>query len=297
MIPVEKDPINTMAEEAQRELQRQADEASEAMERADLWERREYCMVLAITNQKGGTGKTTTAEALLYGLSIKGFDTLAIDLDPQGNLSYTTGARTDAATALGVLTGEVKAREAIQHTASGDIIAASKALAGADAFIKETGKEYRLKEAISDLPYDYIVIDTPPALGILTINALTAADYVVIPAQADIYSLQGIEQLAETIQPVRKYTNPKLRIAGVLLTRYSPRSILSREVAELAGQLAQRIGTKLYSSTIREAIAVKEAQISRKSLFEYAPTANVTEDYRSFLEELLTDIERSDRNG
>lgn len=253
-------------------------------------------MILAIINQKGGVGKSTTAEALLYGLSLKGFSCLAIDLDAQGNLTYTTGARTDGATALGVLAGEVKARDAIQKTISGDIIPASKALAGADAFIKETGKEYRLKEALEDIAglYDYIIVDTPPALGILTINALTACDSVVIPAQADIYSLQGIEQLAETIKPVRKYTNPKLQIAGILLTRYSPRSILSREVAELAGQLAERLGTKLFTATIREAIAVKEAQISQKPLFEYAPTANVTEDYRAFINELLDDeFERS----
>ncbi len=253
-------------------------------------------MVLAITNQKGGTGKTTTAEALLYGLSLKGFRVLAIDLDAQGNLTYTTGAKTNGATALGVLTGEVKAEDAIQHTLSGDIIPASKALAGADAFIKETGKEYRLREAIAGLKtsYDYIVIDTPPALGILTVNALTACDRVIIPAQADIYSLQGIEQLAETIKPVKRYCNPELTIGGILLTRYSPRSILSREVAELAGQLAERLGTKLYKTTIREAIAIKEAQISQKPLFEYAPTANVTEDYRAFIEELAEeDTERS----
>ena len=253
-------------------------------------------MILAIINQKGGVGKSTTAEALLYGLSLKGFSCLAIDLDAQGNLTYTTGARTDGATALGVLAGEVKAKDAIQQTISGDIIPASKALAGADAFIKETGKEYRLKEALEDIAglYDYIIVDTPPALGILTVNALTACRSVIIPAQADIYSLQGIEQLAETIKPVRKYTNPKLQIAGILLTRYSPRSILSREVAELAGQLAERLGTKLFTATIREAIAVKEAQISQRPLFEYAPTANVTEDYRAFINELLDDeFERS----
>ena len=250
-------------------------------------------LVIAVTNQKGGTGKTTTAEALLYGLALRGLTTLAIDLDPQGNLSYSTGAKTDGATILGVLTKEVKVKDAIQHTASGDIIPASRSLAGADSFIKGTGREYRLKEsiALAAEEYDYIVIDTPPALGILTVNALTACDKVIIPAQADVYSLQGIEQLAETIEPVRKYTNPKLTIGGILLTRYSPRSVLGREVAELTDQLATKLGTKLYHTTIREAIAVKEAQISQKALFEYAPTANVTEDYRSFIEELLEETE------
>ena len=244
---------------------------------------------LAIINQKGGVGKSTTAEALAAGLSLKGYKTLSIDLDAQSNMTYTAGAKTDGATALGVLTGEVDIATAIQHTDSGDIIAASKALAGADAFITNTGKEYRLKEALEPIraEYDFIIVDTPPALGILTINALTACDSVIIPAQADIYSIQGIEQLAETMKPVKKYTNPALTIEGILLTRYSPRSVLSREVAELAEKIAAKLGTKLFKATIREAVAVKEAQISQQSLYSYAPKAKVTEDYSRFIAELL----------
>lgn len=239
--------------------------------------------VIAIINQKGGVGKSTTAEALAAGLHLKGYRVLSIDLDAQANLSYTAGASTNGATVLGVLTGEVKAADAIQQTATGDIIAASKALAGADAFISDTGKEYRLKEALEPISgaYDFIISDTPPALGILTINALTACDSVIIPAQADIYSLQGIEQLAETMKPVKKYCNPALSIEGILLTRYSPRSILSREVAELAEQLAARLETRLFKATIRDAVAVKEAQISQESIFNYAPKAKVTEDYKA----------------
>lgn len=248
--------------------------------------------VIAVTNQKGGTGKTTTAGALASGLSLKGYKTLLIDLDAQCNLSFTLGAKTNGATALGVITHEVKASDAIQHTPNGDIIPASKAFAGADAFISETGKEYKLKEALEDIKnlYDFVIIDTPPALSILTINALTASDSVVMPAQADIFSLYGLEQLAETIAPVKKYTNPKLKIAGILLTRYSPRSVLSREVAEGARQLANKIGTRLFNATIREAIAVKEAQVSQKTLYSYAPNAKVTQDYEAFVKELLETI-------
>lgn len=244
---------------------------------------------LAIINQKGGVGKSTTALMLAAGLTLKGYSVLAIDLDAQSNLTYTTGAKTDGATALGVLTGEIKAGDAVQHTESGDIIPASKALAGADAFITDTGKEYRLKEALEPVAgqYDFIIVDTPPALGILTINALTACNSVIIPAQADIYSLQGIEQLAETMKPVKKYCNPDLTIEGILLTRYSSRSVLSREVAELAEQLAAKLGTKLFKSTIREAIAVKESQISQRSLYSYAPKAKVTEDYNRFIAEII----------
>ena len=245
--------------------------------------------IISIINQKGGVGKSTTAEALLAGLTLKGYKTLAVDLDAQGNLTYATGANSQGATSLGVLTREVDAGDAIQHTPSGDIIPSNKALAGADAFITDTGKEYRLREALESVAseYDYIIIDTPPALSILTINALTASNSVIIPAQADIYSLQGIEQLAETIQPVKRYCNPTLSIEGILLTRYSKRSILGQEVAGLARQIAQRLNTKVFDTTIREAIAIKEAQISQQSLFSYAPKAPVTEDYRAFIEEVI----------
>ena len=244
---------------------------------------------ISITNQKGGTGKTTTAEALSDGLSLRGYRTLRIDLDAQCNLSFTAGADTEGATILGVLTGEVKIKDAIQHTDMGDIIPASKALSGADAFIIGTGKEFRLKEALEpvEAQYDFVILDTPPALGVITINALSACNSVIIPAQADVFSLQGIEQLWETIKPVRKYTNPNLAIEGILLTRFNPRSVLSRDIAELAEKLAKKLGTKLFKTTIREAIAVKEAQISKQSLFGYAPKAKVTEDYSRFIAELL----------
>lgn len=246
---------------------------------------------IAVINQKGGVGKSTTAENLASGLALRGYHTLAVDLDAQANLTYTMGVSTDGATILGVITGEVKIHDAIRHSQTCDVIPASKALAGADAFITDTGKEYRLREALDEIrdDYDFTVIDTPPALGILTINALTACDSVVIPAQADIYSLHGIEQLTKTIAPVRKYCNRSLRIEGILLTRYSSRSVLSREIADLSNQLADKLGTKLFNARIREAIAVKEAQINQKSLFEYSPKAGVTEDYSAFIDELLED--------
>lgn len=255
--------------------------------------------VYAIINQKGGVGKTTTAAALWAGLTSKGYKVLAVDLDAQANLSFNAGASTDDLTSLELLTGEATAAEAIQHTQSGDIIPASRALAGADSTITKTGKEYRLKEALEPIKgeYDFIILDTPPALGILTVNALTACTSVIIPAQADIFSLQGIEQLAGTIEPVKRYCNSDLDIAGILLTRYSARSILSKEVAELAQQLASKLGTRLFNTTIREAISVKEAQISQQSIFDYAGKSNVAADYNAFIEELLTSTGKASANN
>ena len=152
---------------------------------------------IAIINQKGGVGKSTTALAIGAGITLKGHSVLYIDLDAQGNLSYSIGADTQGYNAFGVLERPETIRSEIQHTPQGDIIASSPRLAGADKLLEATGKEYRLKEALETLQsiYEYCIIDTPPALGILTINALTACNGAIIPAQADIYSLQGISQL------------------------------------------------------------------------------------------------------
>lgn len=242
----------------------------------------------AIINQKGGVGKSTTAHAIGAGLSLKGFSVLFIDLDAQGNLSYTMGANTNGYNALGILERPETARTEIQHTESGDIIASSPKLAGADKLIEDTGKEYRLREALEQLEglYDYIIIDTPPALGILTINALTACNEAIIPAQADIYSLQGIIQLKSTIEAVKRYCNPLLSISGILLTRYNKRAIIRREVAEMLQRTAEQLQTKLYNAKIRECTAIVEAQAMKQSIYKYAPRSNATADYKALVEEL-----------
>jgi chromosome partitioning protein len=271
--------------------------------------------IIVVTNQKGGVGKSTTSEALAAGLSIRGYKTLLIDLDPQGSVSLSSGVNENLPNAYDLLTGTVNPQEAAQHNTQDNtqkdthdnthdntqdntqedtqqrpwIIPAGKDLARLDAELNMTGKEYRLKERIRALApeYDYIVIDTPPALGILTINALTAADSLVIPANADLYSLQGIGQLYETIQAVKTYTNPGLVVKGVLLTRHSPRNILSRDMAEAARRTAEQIGTFLYDAVIRESVAVKEAQASQQSIFGYAPKSNAGVDYMGFVDEFI----------
>jgi chromosome partitioning protein len=244
--------------------------------------------IIAITNQKGGVGKSTTALAIGAGYRQAGFKVLFVDLDAQGNLSYTLGAAAGLYTVLDVLNKQVRADQAIQQTPNGDLIAYSPALSGADMALRQTGKEYRLKEALQPLAgvYDYIILDTPPALGILTINALTACTWAIIPAQADTYSLQGIGQLYGTIEAVRTYCNPDLVIRGILLTRHSSRTILSRDMAGLMEQAAKEIGTTLFKTSIRQNVAIKEAQAKRVDIFTYAPASNAAEDYKALLEEL-----------
>lgn len=245
--------------------------------------------IIAITNQKGGVGKSTTAHALGAGLAIKGYSVLFVDLDPQGNLTYTMQANTAEATAYELLTKRAAVADVIQHTAHGDIIPAGAALSGADMELTATGKEYRLREALAPLRggYDFIVIDTPPALGTLTVNALTAADRLIIPAQADIFSLQGIGQLTATIQAVQTYCNRSLKLDGVLLTRHSGRAVLTRDMADLIKDTAEQLGTAVYSTVIREGIAIKEAQANRQSIYAYAPKSKAAADYMAFVNEYL----------
>lgn len=245
--------------------------------------------IIAVINQKGGVGKSTTAAAIGAGLTLNGYRVLFVDLDAQGNLTYSMGASAEGYNALGVLQRPETTQAEIQHTAQGDIIASSPALAGADTLITQTGKEYRLKEALERIAgeYDYIIIDTPPALGILTVNALTACGGAIIPAQADPYSLQGIAQLNSTIETVKKYCNPQLRIMGIVLTRYNGRAIIRREVAEMLEQTAGQLHTKLYRSRIRECTALVEAQATRQSIYTYAPRSNATADYKALVTEII----------
>lgn len=246
--------------------------------------------VISIVNRKGGVGKTATAHALGAGLTRRGYKVLFVDLDSQTNLTYDTGAELTAPlTALEVLTGTATAQEAIQHTPSGDIISASPNLAGADTIIDGTGKEYRLREALEPIKadFDYILIDTPGALGTVTINALTASDSALIPAQAEVHSLQGLGLLYDAIQAVQKYTNPELKIAGILLTRYNGRAILSKDMKANLEEVAGQLNTKVFATPIRECISIKEAQAVREDIFSYSPRSNAVTDYNAVIDELL----------
>lgn len=251
--------------------------------------------VISIINQKGGVGKSTTAQALTAGLNLKGKSTLLIDLDPQGNTTYTrstTGTqctRGTRSTLYDALTKRSDISESIEKSDLGDMISSSSDLSRLDIELSSTGKEYRLREVLDPIKnqYDFIVIDTPPALGIITVNALTASDFAVIPAIADIYSIQGVGQLYSTIKAIRDYCNPNLKIQGILLTRHNERTILNRDMREIIEDTASQLGTSIYNTFIREGIAIRESQAKKQDIFVYAPKSNPALDYLDFVDEVL----------
>lgn len=247
-------------------------------------------MIFAIVSQKGGVGKSTTAHALATGLKEKGYKCLMVDMDPQLNLTYITGNNGDAPTAYDVMHKRVNIIEAIRTMPQGDILPSSEFLSSMDIEMASVvGKEYRLAEVLEPIrgKYDFIVIDTPPSLGVLTLQALTACDQVIIPSNADIFSLQGIGHLYQTIQTVKRYTNPNIKIAGILLTRHSMRTNLSKEVTDMIDQTAQKFNTKVFTATIRESVAIREAQAMREAIYTRSPKNAAVDDYRAFIDELL----------
>jgi len=246
--------------------------------------------VISISNQKGGVGKTTTTGAIAAGFKLKGFKVLCVDLDPQSNLSFSSGAETeDCPTIYEILKGDAKVNFSIQKVPSFDIISSNILLSGIELEFTQTGREFLLKEVLNLVKdkYDYIFIDTPPALSILTVNAFTASDYIIIPMIADIFSLQGIAQLSETIERVRKYCNANLKIEGIVLTKYSKRTILSREIKGTAELIAEKLNTCIFNTTIRSSVAIMEAQTNQQDIYKYSPKNSATADYTDLVNELI----------
>ncbi|MCI9150511.1 MAG: ParA family protein [Lachnospiraceae bacterium] len=248
-------------------------------------------VTFVVANQKGGIGKTTTATTLAGILAKKG-KTLLIDVDPQGNSTCTYQAQVeDCATLYDVIVDSemLPLASAVQHMPNGDIVASDPLLAKAEKLLDgDVEGLYRLKDAVEELEgYEYLVIDTAPSLSVILYNCLIAADQVVIPVTADAYSMQGLMQLHSTIKAVQRRQNPQLKIAGLLLVKYSGRSNLEKRVFTELGEMAERMGSRLFSTAIRECVKVKEAQTQKKLLPEYAPGCSSMQDYNAFAEELL----------
>jgi len=247
--------------------------------------------ILAITNQKGGVGKTTTCVNLAASLADAGHKVLLVDLDPQGNA--TTGSGLDKGglqhTIYHVLIGESSLQEVIQRSEKGkfDIAPSNRNLAGAEVeLVNETGRETRLKQALVEMKdhYDYVLLDCPPALNLVTVNALTAADAVMIPMQCEYYALEGLSDLVNTIKKVRASLNPRLEIEGLLRTLYDNRNMLAQQVS---AQLESHFGDKVYRTVIPRNIRLAEAPSYGMPVLVYDKSSKGAQAYVELAAEII----------
>lgn len=245
--------------------------------------------IIALTNQKGGVGKTTTCCSICGALAEAGKKVLAVDLDPQGNLSFSLGAESeDVYTIYDVFKGNCDIADAVQHGEICDVISSNILLSGVELELTGVGREYILREQLETIrdEYDFVILDTPPALSVLTINAYTAADELVIPMLCEILSLQGIAQLKQTIFAVQRYYNKNLTVGGILLNKYNPRLTLTRDVEDLANVIAQQLSTKIYKNRISASVSIAEAPAHGESVITYSPKSKAAKEYSAFVEEL-----------
>jgi chromosome partitioning protein len=246
-------------------------------------------VTIAVLSQKGGTGKTTTVRTLTDVFRRLGLSVLAVDLDPQGNLSDYLDVDPDASPTIGdVLSGRAKAREAVH----GGIIPANLGLAESElALGGKMGRELTLKKALGEVAggFDIVLIDCPPALGLLTVNALVASRYALLSAEAQYFALQGVEQALEVIELARDSLNPDLEWLGVVLNIADMRTRHSREAFD---SLRQHFGDKLIETTIRSSIAYAESAERALSILDYRPDLGV--DYLDVADELLKRLGRDD---
>ena len=245
--------------------------------------------ILAVSNQKGGVGKTTTSVNVAASLAEAGKSVLLVDLDPQGNATSGLGfdVHTLEKSTYDVLVNGLSLAEVVQETAMSRlyVLPTNQNLAGAEVeLVTVLAREQRLKQALEVATYDYIIIDCPPALSLLTINALTAATEVLIPVQAEYSALEGLGQLLQTIQSVKATTNPRLEILGVVLTMYDKRTSLSEQVA---AELKQHFGEKLFTTVIPRNVRLAEAPSFGKTVFEHDKWSKGARAYKQLAKEIV----------
>ena len=248
--------------------------------------------IITVTNQKGGVGKTTVASALLCGLSQRGARVLGVDLDPQGNLGFTLGLDIGAGyTVYDVLTGAHPIEEAIMHTPYGDVLTSDIMLSTAEVEFTAPRREFMLSQHLSIVRdrYDFVIIDTPPSLNILTINAYVASTGLIVPMEAEILSLVGVSQIQDTIEAVRKSYNPNLKVLGILLNKYNPRLTLSRDVLDLAEEVARQLGSQVFPTKIRRGVDVAIAPAHGQSVLAYKPGCKPAMDLRKLIDAVAGD--------
>jgi chromosome partitioning protein len=244
--------------------------------------------VLAFANQKGGVAKTTTTLNLGVAFQELGHRVLAVDMDPQGNLTMSLGLDPDQVrpSMYDVLVNHVNIEDALVRREL-DVVVSSIDLAAAEIALSSLiGRERALSKALMQVAdrYDYMLIDTPPSLGLLTINALTAADAVIVPVQCEYLSLRGLAQLERTLELVRENLNPRVHIAGILPTMYDSRTVHAREAVEV---LRNSFGDLVFETTIRKTIRFAEAPVKGESVLKYAPGSEAANVYRRLAKEVL----------
>lgn len=247
--------------------------------------------VISLMTQKGGVGKTTVSNGLAACYKSEGYRVLAIDLDPQGNLSFSAGINTEICpTIYDVLKGELKTKFAIQRTSTFDVLPSNILLSALELEFTGQEREYVLKDAIAGIiqMYDYILIDSPPGLGFLTINSLTAADYVIIPMQSDIFSLQGVSLVYDTIMHIQTSCNPDLKIAGILLNNYNEEtvSLFRKEIYGTTQMIADRFNIRIFKTHIRSSSVLTEAQALQLDITKYAKYSTGVDDFLALIKEL-----------
>ncbi len=254
--------------------------------------------IIAFANQKGGVAKTTSAVALSQILSMDDKRVLFLDLDPQENTSNTLCLDPDIPSLYDFMTAEEDDRATLdkcfQQVKSCHNITAIRGairLSAADMRLNMQGREFILHERLAPYldNYDVVIIDTPPSLGILTINALTCANTVVVPVSPDGYSLQGFHQLTESIRTIKRYSNPQLKTGGILITRYVPNTNVSKAIREIASDYAAMAKTKVYKAVIRQTVSVNESISAQEGLMLFAPNSTAAQDYRAFASEIKRD--------
>ena len=252
-------------------------------------------MILAIANQKGGVGKTTTAINVAAALASKSLRTLLIDLDPQANstMSYLDTRNLEHTVYEALTEDGVRLADVLQpaeNLPNLDLAPSSIALAKIEArLLGEMDSYYRLQDEIQTIRrrYEYVVIDTPPALGIITVNALVAATHVLIPIQSSYFALEGTDDLLETIDNIKSRANPRLQILGAVLTLYDKRTLLSKDIHL---QVQRVFGDKLFDTVISKNVRLEESPAYRESIFSFAPKSSGAFEYYKLSEEILSRV-------
>lgn len=244
--------------------------------------------IITVTNQKGGVGKTTTVSALVCGLHQRGARVLGIDTDPQGNLGFTLGldGSNNYATLYDVFTGARTIDEAIVPTPYGDIIPSDIMLSGFEVTFTAQQREFMLTRCLASIRdrYDFIIIDTPPSLNTLTINAYVASTGLIIPMEAEVLSLVGISQIRDTIDAVRTSFNPDLQVLGILMNKFDWRTRLAKDMLELAEDIAQQMDSRVFPVHIRRGTDVARAPAYGQSILSYKPQAKPAMDLSDFVD-------------